>query len=57
MELKGIKYIAPVFDTSGYAQASRGYILALNKLGVPLTLESVSFENISPPNLGEDGKI
>lgn len=56
MEIKGIKYIAPCFDGSGYGQASRGYILALNKLGVPITLAPVSFEQKRPP-LGKDGEV
>ena len=44
MELKGIKYVGPMIDMSGYAQAARGYALALHKLGVPITLSPVSFE-------------
>lgn len=56
MEIKGIKYISPTFDNSGYAKASRGYILALHKLGIPLTLRPVSFET-ARPDLGEDGNI
>lgn len=48
MEIKGIKYIGPIFDGSGYAQACRGNILALHKLGVPLTLSPISFEQIRP---------
>jgi len=56
MEIKGIKYISPVFDHSGYGQASRGYILALNKLGIPLTVSPVAFDRVSP-ELGEDGAI
>ncbi len=56
MEIKGIKYISPTFDQSGYAQASRGNILALHELGVPLTLSPISFEQ-ARPDLGKDGKI
>ena len=56
MEIRGIKYISPLFDASGYAQASRGYVLALHKMGIPITVSPVSFENTTP-NLGEDGKI
>lgn len=55
-KIKGIKYIAPYRDGSGYAQASRGNILALHKLGVPLTLSPVSFETLRP-DLGVHGKI
>jgi len=56
MEIKGIKYISPAFDNSGYGKASRGNILALHKLGVPLTLAPISFEQLRP-DLGADGKI
>jgi glycosyltransferase involved in cell wall biosynthesis len=45
-----------MFDSSGYAKASRGNILALHKLGIPITLRPISFEKIHP-ELGEDGKI
>ena len=43
MEIKGIKYTAPVYDGSGYAEASRQYIQALHSLGIPLTVEPVTF--------------
>jgi hypothetical protein len=56
MEIKGIKYTAPILDNSGYAQASRGNIMALHKLGIPLTLNPISFEQ-EHPDLGESGKI
>lgn len=56
MEIKGIKYIGPIFDGSGYAQACRANILALYKLGVPITIKSMSFE-AATPELGEDGII
>ena len=56
MEIKGIKYIAPMLDGSGYSQASRGNIMALHRKGVPLTLSPISFET-ARPDLGEDGKI
>jgi len=56
MEIKGIKYVGPLFDTSGYAQASRGYAIALHKLGIPITISPVSFEQATP-NIGEDGNI
>ncbi len=56
MKIVGIKYIAPVMDNSGYAKASRQNILALNSLGVPVTVQSISFEQ-ARPDLGEDGKI
>lgn len=56
MEIKGIKYVAPVFDASGYAQASRGYILALHNLGIPITVRTISFEQ-DAVELGRDGTI
>jgi glycosyltransferase involved in cell wall biosynthesis len=56
MEIRGIKYIAPLFDHSGYGQASRGYVLALHRLGIPITISPVSFEKTGP-NLGENGRI
>jgi glycosyltransferase involved in cell wall biosynthesis len=56
MKIKGIKYISPVFDSSGYGKASRGNILALHKLGVPITISPISFENIRP-DFGAAGKI
>ena len=56
MEIKGIKYIAPFFDNSGYGKAARGNIFALHKQGIPITLKPVSFETVKP-DLGNDGKI
>lgn len=56
MNLKGVKYIGPVFDSSGYAQAARGYVLSLYRLGIPVTIKSVSFED-GMSDFGEDGKI
>ena len=56
MEIKGIRYTAPMLDNSGYAQAARGNIMALHKLGVPLTLNPISFEQIRP-DLGEVGEV
>jgi len=56
MKIKGIKYIAPIFDNSGYGKAARGNILALHRQGVPLTLNPISFEQ-ARPDLGADGEI
>lgn len=56
MEIQGIKYIGPIFDGSGYAQACRGNILALNSLGVSLTIHPITFEKIRP-DLGKDGEV
>jgi glycosyltransferase involved in cell wall biosynthesis len=54
MKIKGIRYTAPLLDNSGYAQAARGNILALHELGVPLTLNPISFEQ-ARPDLGKFG--
>lgn len=54
--IKGIKYISPCYDSSGYAKAARGYILALHRLGIPITVSPISFESIKP-DLGKDGEI
>jgi len=56
MEITGIKYIAPCLDNSGYAQASRNNILALYRLGVPVTVAPMTFET-ARPDLGADGVI
>ncbi|HLD90888.1 MAG TPA: hypothetical protein VI911_07750 [Patescibacteria group bacterium] len=56
MTIKGIKYIGPILDNSGYAKACRGNILALHSLGVPITLDPISFEK-SKPDLGADGVL
>ncbi len=56
MEIKGIKYINPIFDGSGYSQAGRQYVLALHRLGIPITISPISFE-LAKPNLGEDEKV
>jgi glycosyltransferase involved in cell wall biosynthesis len=56
MEIKGIRYTAPLLDNSGYAQAARGNILALHELGVPLTLNPISFEQ-AKPDLGKHGGL
>lgn len=55
-KIKGIKYIGPIFDQSGYAKACRGNILSLHKQGVPITLAPISFEHMKS-DFGEDGKI
>lgn len=54
--MAGVKYIGPVFDGSGYAEAARNYVLSLHKKGYPVTLAPISFEK-ARPELGEDGKI
>lgn len=56
MEIRGIKYVAPLFDYSGYGQASRGYVLALHRLGVPITIDPMFFGE-SFDNDSEDYRI
>lgn len=55
-KITGIRYTAPVADSSGYARASRDYILALHNAGVPVTINPVSFER-ARPNLGKNGQV
>lgn len=56
MEIRGIKYVGPIFDVSGYGQAARGYALSLHKLGIPLTIDSISFEE-GLSDFGETSRI
>jgi hypothetical protein len=49
VKMVGIKYVAPVFDQSGYASSSREYILALHKMGVPVTIKPHCFEKNQKP--------
>ena len=56
MKIKVIKYTCPYADGSGYAKASRGNIMALHRLGIPITINPVSFES-ARPDLGEEGEI
>lgn len=55
MEITGIRYWGPVFDSSGYARACREYLHCLHEKGVPLTISPVSFD-VDKPDLGELGK-
>lgn len=52
MEIKGIKYLGPVFDSSGYAEAGRNYVFALLSQGIPLTIDPVFWDR-TPPVLDE----
>lgn len=54
--IHGIRYTAPVFDGSGYAEAARNHILALHSAGVSVTINPTSCES-ARPDLGESGKI
>jgi len=56
MKIKGIKYVGPLTDGSGYGKACRENIKALLSVGVNLTLSPISFETIRP-DLGGDGEI
>lgn len=49
------RYIGPVFDSSGYAQAARGNIIAMIRAGIDLTISPVSFEQ-QYANLGSDAQ-
>jgi glycosyltransferase involved in cell wall biosynthesis len=51
--MKGIKYIGPIWDFSGYAEASRNYVLALHRAGVPVTVQPHCFDRNAPP-VGSD---
>jgi len=54
--MSGVKYIGPVFDASGYAEAARNYVLSIYRQGYPITLAPITFEK-TRPNLGKDGEI
>lgn len=51
--MKGIKFIAPFLDNSGYAESSRQFIKGLYKKGIPVMIKTISFER-SHPDLGEE---
>ena len=51
--MQGVKYIGPLFDGSGYAEAARNYVLAIHKKGYPITVQPISFEK-THPDLGSD---
>jgi glycosyltransferase involved in cell wall biosynthesis len=54
--MSGVKYIGPVFDGSGYAEAARNYVLSLHRKGYDVLLAPITFEK-TRPNLGEDGEL
>jgi glycosyltransferase involved in cell wall biosynthesis len=54
--VKGVKYIGPVFDQSGYAEAARNYVLALHSSGVPITVDAVRHSE-GQPDLGSEGEV
>lgn len=51
----GVKYVGPVWDNSGYASATREYIYALHKKGIPLTVKPFCFEQ-NQSSVGDDEK-
>lgn len=53
-KIKGIKYIGPCMDNSGYGKQCRNDILSLLTQHVPLTVQPISFEG-NHPDLGKDG--
>jgi len=54
--MPGVKYIGPVFDASGYAEAARNYVLSIHNKGYPITLAPIIFEK-TRPDLGPNGEI
>lgn len=51
----GVRWNGPVWDASGYASATRDYILALHAEGVPVTAGVHCFENTAPKvGVGQD---
>lgn len=54
--MPGVKYIGPVFDGSGYAEAARNYVLSIHRKGYPITLAPITFEK-TRPDLGKEGDI
>lgn len=54
--MQGLKYVGPVWDRSGYAEACRNYIFSLYKRGVPLTVHPQCFENDAPPISNQEHK-
>ena len=55
--MKGIKYTAALLDASGFASASREYVIALHDHGVPVIANICSFENNRILDYGRSGEI
>lgn len=51
--MKGIKFIAPFLDNSGYAEASRQFVKGLAQNNIPVMIKSISHEK-NHPDLGEE---
>jgi hypothetical protein len=52
----GVKWAAPLFDGSGYAEAARNYVAALSTANVPVTIQPVTFE-VARSDYGMAGRI
>lgn len=46
-EVLGVRWMAPISDGSGYAEASRNYIAALATAGVDVSATAINFENVN----------
>jgi len=57
MEIKGIKYIGPAFEPSGYGQAVRDNVCALSKIGIPVVLSPISFNTIESDYGNEEKRL
>ncbi|MCK5019852.1 MAG: hypothetical protein KAS32_22525, partial [Candidatus Peribacteraceae bacterium] len=47
--MRGIKYVGPVLDFSGYGEAARNYVLSLSARGIPITVTPRNFDPNPPP--------
>lgn len=54
--MKGIKYICPVFDPTGYGEASRNHLMSLIKANVPITIQRIQYEPTEKELYGEMGE-
>lgn len=56
--IKGVKYTGPVMDISGYGEAARNYVLAINSVDIPLTVQVRRFDTNTPETvLGNNADI
>ena len=51
--MKGIKFVAPFLDNSGYAEASRQFVKGLVQNNIPVMIKSISHEE-NHPDLGKE---
>jgi glycosyltransferase involved in cell wall biosynthesis len=54
--MKGIKWLGPVLDFSGYGNANRDYVLALLQAGIDVSVDTKFFAQQPVSLFGEDGK-